>query len=97
MAGPDVIGDDASVGLPTSPRLAALTRQLLVVLGRISGLESTYLTLVDVGQQVQQILYARNTGDLELPEGLEVDWTDTLCRPERGRRTGRTVGPFTYI
>jgi diguanylate cyclase len=83
MAGPDVRSNDASVGLrprPTSPRLAELTRQLLVVLGRISGLESTYLTLVDFEQQVQQILYARNTGELEIPEGLQVDWTDTLCR-----------------
>src|SRR5919106_4702615 len=83
MAGPDVRRNDASVGLrprPTSPRLAELTRQLLVVLGRISGLESTYLTFVDLEQQVQQILYARNTGDLEIPEGLQVDWTDTLCR-----------------
>jgi diguanylate cyclase len=83
MAGPDVRSNDASVGLrprPTLPRLAELTRQLLVVLGRISGLESTYLTLVELEQQVQQILYARNTGDLEIPEGLQVDWTDTLCR-----------------
>ena len=83
MASPDVGSNGASVALraqPTSPRLAEPTRRLLEVLGRISGLESTYLTLVDVGQQVQHILYARNIGDLEIPEGLQVDWSDTLCR-----------------
>jgi diguanylate cyclase len=83
MAAPELGNHGAPVGLrarAASLRLAELTRQLLGLLGRISGLESTYLTLVDFEQQVQQILYARNTGNLQIPEGLHLDWNDTLCR-----------------
>jgi len=60
--------------------LEALSRRLLELLGRLTGLESTYLTRIhhDVGEQ--EILYARNTGELEIGEGLRVPWQDTLCR-----------------
>jgi diguanylate cyclase len=86
MAGPELGSHGAPVGLrarAASLRPAELTRQLLGLLGRISGLESTYLTLVDVERQVQQVLYARNTGSLQIPEGLLVSWNDTLCRRTR--------------
>jgi diguanylate cyclase (GGDEF)-like protein/PAS domain S-box-containing protein len=60
--------------------LEDLARRLLVVLGRLSGLETTYLTRIDRDGDRQHILYARNTGQLEVPEGLSVPWQDTLCR-----------------
>lgn len=64
----------------SSPRLEELTRRLLEVLGRITGLESTYLTAIDWESGIQEIRYARNVGQLDIAEGLRVDWEDTLCR-----------------
>ena len=60
--------------------LEVLTRRLLELLGRITGLESTYLTSIDWDGDRQQVLYARNVGSLDIPEGLQVEWSDTLCR-----------------
>lgn len=65
---------------PEEQALEALTRRLLELLGRVTGLESTYLTSIDWDGGLQRILYARNVGSLDIPEGLEVDWSDTLCR-----------------
>lgn len=61
-------------------RLEQLTREILTMCGRATGLESTYLTLIDREADQQEILYARNVGDIEIPEGLRVDWSDTMCR-----------------
>ncbi|MGM0563964.1 MAG: sensor domain-containing diguanylate cyclase [Pseudomonadota bacterium] len=55
-------------------------RALLKMLERVSGLESTYLTTVDLAKGIQSVLYARNTDEMRIPEGLEVPWEDTLCR-----------------
>ena len=64
-----------------------LTRPLLETLEAVSGLESTYLTAIDLAAGVQRILYARNTGLLQIPEGAAVPWSDTLCKRalEEGR------------
>lgn len=50
------------------------------MLEAVSGLESTYLTLIDAPRGVQQILFARNVKTLQIPEGLSVNWDDTLCK-----------------
>jgi len=63
-----------------SGELEELARRLLDLLGRITGLESTYLTSIDWEGDLQQVLYARNVGTLDIPEGLQVEWSDTLCR-----------------
>lgn len=60
--------------------LEQLTRPMLQLLEKITNLESTYLTIIDEMAGVQRILYARNTGDLQIPEGLSVPWSDTLCK-----------------
>lgn len=60
--------------------LESVTRPLLEALSTITGFDSTYLTTVDLDDEVQRILYSRNAGDLDVPEGLEVAWSDTLCR-----------------
>ncbi len=65
---------------PASAALEVVARRLLEVLGRVTGLESTYLTFVDWALGVQEILFARNTGGMVIPEGLRVEWDDTLCR-----------------
>ena len=60
--------------------LEELTRPLLQMLEESTRLESTYLTRVDETQGVQQVLYARNVQEMQIPEGLVVPWDDTLCK-----------------
>lgn len=64
-----------------------LVRPLLEILESMTGLESTYLTSVDRERDIQKILFAHNTSSLEIPETMEMDWGDTLCRRsiEEGR------------
>lgn len=57
-----------------------LTRPLLDLLELITGLESTYLTRIDLDEGLQTILYARNSAQMQIPEGLSVPWHDTLCK-----------------
>ena len=60
--------------------LEDLTRPLLRLLQAVTGLESTYLTRIDETARQQHILFSRNSGDLDIPEGLSVPWEDTLCK-----------------
>lgn len=60
--------------------LEQLTRPLLEMLGAVTGMESTYLTTIDLENGVQHVEYARNTDRLQIPEGLSVPWSDTLCK-----------------
>jgi diguanylate cyclase len=73
--------------------LETMTRPLLELLAEITGLESTYLTLIDWRGDRQSIVFALNRGALQLPEGLSVEWSDTLCRRslEEGRPYVRDV------
>lgn len=57
-----------------------LTRTLLAELQRVTGLETTYLTRIDWQEARQHITHARNTGTIGIPEGLTVDWANTICR-----------------
>ena len=63
-----------------SDDLEALVRPFLSILERVSGLESTYMTRIDTDRGIQEILFARNSGDLTVAEGLTVPWGDTLCK-----------------
>jgi diguanylate cyclase len=68
--------------------LEELARPMLEMLEVVTGLESTYLTTIDLDQGLQHILYARNAGSMTIPEGISVPWSDTLCR--RALDEGRT-------
>jgi hypothetical protein len=57
-----------------------LTRTLLAELQRVTGLETTYLTRIDPVEALQHITHARNTGTIDIPEGLTVEWSKTVCR-----------------
>ncbi|MEA3075200.1 MAG: hypothetical protein QOF60_108, partial [Actinomycetota bacterium] len=57
-----------------------LVRGLLVQLSRLTNLESTYVTSVDLDKGEQRILVANNQADLEIPEGMTVPWRDTVCQ-----------------
>lgn len=76
----DTILQALSVQVTEARDLESLTRPLLEMLETVTGLESTYLTQIDLEQSAQYILYARNSAALQIPEGGSVDWSDTLCR-----------------
>lgn len=60
--------------------LETLTRPLLELLETVTGMESTYLTSIDLDAGEQHVELARNTKTLQIPEGLTVPWGDTLCK-----------------
>lgn len=66
--------------VPKARTVEQLTRPLLTLLNRVTGMESTYLTTIDLQQGVQRIEFARNVGEKSIPEGLVVPWEDTLCK-----------------
>jgi diguanylate cyclase len=76
----DELLEGISATVTSARTLEELTRPLLEMLESVTGLESTYLTTVDLQRSVQQILYARNVGQMQIPEGLSVPWGDTLCK-----------------
>ncbi|WP_449448392.1 sensor domain-containing diguanylate cyclase [Thermomonas brevis] len=66
--------------LENARSLEELVRPLLQLLEATTGLESTYMTTIDERAGVQHILFARNSDRLQIPEGLSVPWSDTLCK-----------------
>ncbi|WP_259698476.1 hypothetical protein [Pseudomonas brassicacearum] len=46
--------------LPKAKTLEQLTRPLLTLLSRITGMESTYLTTIDTDEGVLRVEFARN-------------------------------------
>jgi len=76
----DPILAELSTTLPAAKSVEQLTRPLLDMLGAVTGLESTYLTAIDLKADLQHVRYARNVGQLQIPEGLSVPWDDTLCK-----------------
>lgn len=77
------VGNGSSRGVDAEASSAERERRirsLLAELQRLTGLESTYLTSIDWDNAFQNITHARNAGTIDIPEGLTVDWSDTLCR-----------------
>lgn len=67
--------------VPAARSLETLTRPLLEMLAQATGMESTYLTSIDVKADRQLIQFARNAdAAFAIPEGLSVPWGDTLCK-----------------
>ncbi|MCK7228132.1 sensor domain-containing diguanylate cyclase [Enterobacter asburiae] len=76
----DIILARVSETLATEQSLEGLVRQLLEMLEIVTDMESTYLTKVDIEARLQHILYARNSKQMTIPEGLSVPWDETLCK-----------------
>ncbi|MEG1212404.1 MAG: sensor domain-containing diguanylate cyclase [Leclercia sp.] len=76
----DIILARVSETLTTEQSLESLVRQLLEMLEVVTDMESTYLTKVDISARLQHILYARNSKQMHIPEGLSVPWGETLCK-----------------
>ncbi|MCS5980672.1 hypothetical protein LNO78_10120 [Klebsiella pneumoniae subsp. pneumoniae] len=48
-------------------------RQLLLeMLEAVTRMESTYLTRIDTNAQRQQIMFAHNSSEMQIPEGFSV-------------------------
>jgi len=77
---PDDIISQLSSAFVTETSFEGLVRQLLVMLELVTDLESTYVTRIDLAASEQEILYARNSRSMVIPEGLTVPWGDTLCK-----------------
>ncbi len=90
----DPILAELSASLQAAKSVEQLTRPLLDMLGAVTGLESTYLTSIDADADQQHVRYARNVGTLQIPEGLSVPWSDTLCKRalDEGRMATSDVG-----
>lgn len=84
----DSLIERLSDSVSSAKTLEDLARPMLEMLEVVTGLESTYLTTIDLEQGLQHILFARNVGDMNIPEGASVPWSDTLCR--RALEEGRT-------
>lgn len=69
-----------SASVTKARSLEALTRPFLAMLEEVTGLESTYLTTIDLDAGTQSVLYAYNTKTMQIPENLTVVWQDTLCK-----------------
>ena len=81
---------------PQARILEQLTQPLLTLLAQVTGMESTYLTTIDLERLVQHVEFARKIGDMAIPEGLEVPWEDMQARTRREapphRRRRRMLG-----
>jgi K+-sensing histidine kinase KdpD len=60
--------------------LESVTRPLLELLSRTTGLESTYLTVIHWNELKQEVVFSHNAGAIDVPEGTLIDWSETLCR-----------------
>jgi diguanylate cyclase len=60
--------------------LESLARPFLEMLVEVTGLDSTYLTTVDLAAGTQSVLYAHNTRTLQIREDLTLSWQDSLCK-----------------
>lgn len=80
--------EQLSDSVSSAKTLEDLARPMLEMLEAVTGLESTYLTTIDLDKGLQHILYSRNVSQLSIPEGLSVPWADTLCK--RAMEEGRT-------
>ena len=76
----DFILARVSQTLATEQSLETLVRQLLEMLEAVTRMESTYLTRIDINAQRQQIMFAHNSSEMQIPEGFSVPWDESLCK-----------------
>jgi diguanylate cyclase len=65
--------------LATEQSLETLVRQLLEMLEAVTRMESTYLTRIDINAQRQQVMFAHNSSEMQIPEGFP-SLDESLCK-----------------
>ena len=76
----DFILARVSQTLAAEQSLETLVRQLLEMLEAVTRMESTYLTRIDINAQRQQIMFAHNSSEMQIPEGFSVPWDESMCK-----------------
>ena len=76
----DFILARVSQTLAAEQSLETLVRQLLEMLEAVTRMESTYLTRIDINAQRQQVMFAHNSSEMQIPEGFSVPWDESLCK-----------------
>lgn len=60
--------------------LADTGRPLLHLIQHLTGMETSFVTMIEWGSQHQDVVLSLNTGEISVKEGGRVDWRDSLCR-----------------
>ena len=60
--------------------LVQVSRPLLELVQFITGMESSFVTSIDWDALKQDVICSLNTGPMQVPEGSQVDWRDSMCR-----------------
>lgn len=64
----------------TGADLEAVARPLLELIQRVTGLETSFVTRIDWEDQVQDVVFSLNTDALNVAEGSQLPWADSMCR-----------------
>ncbi len=86
--GAGAVPDDSKTGL------ALIVRPLLRLIQHLTGMETSFVTTIDWPAQRQEVLFSLNTGEMQIPERSQVDWSNSMCRSMflSGRAHSRAVG-----
>ncbi|MFN6969718.1 MAG: GGDEF domain-containing protein [Rheinheimera sp.] len=68
------------VSISETAEFDKFAKPLLQLLKELTGLETTFLTLVDEQQQQQWVVTTESSAALTIPAGLQVAWQDSMCR-----------------
>lgn len=60
--------------------LEDVVRPVLEAVLQVTGLESSYLTVLHPGRSWLEHRFVCNSGTLEVPEGMTIPWIDSLCK-----------------
>lgn len=60
--------------------LEGAARPLLRLAQHLTGMESTFVTSINWESLDQTVLHSLNVGEMQVPEGMTVDWHDSMCR-----------------
>lgn len=60
--------------------LEAVSRPLLKLAKQLCGMQSSFITLIDWNSMRQRVLHCDSDPQLPMQEGIEVDWSESLCR-----------------
>lgn len=69
-----------SLGVIEQDAFISAAAPLLELITHITGLETSFVTTIDLQAQQQTVLLAQNTGSLQVESGSQVAWTDSMCQ-----------------
>jgi EAL domain-containing protein (putative c-di-GMP-specific phosphodiesterase class I) len=82
VADDDLLGYVTRAWIRTND-LESVARSFLQLVQARTGMQTSYLTIVDPDTGALDHRYVHNAGPIELPEGIVIPWEDTLCKRAR--------------